>query len=157
MLIWLLLLLWVGYTIVWSGIRECNECISWETMVYNLLISWPLCCGQHGSMNSAINRSCFSGVCCGTLFHFSSVWEGLRSRRLWAGWDVCDALWHPFEVILLLVENEQQCTKWFILQCYRQPNIAHGSRSRRILHASNCTPQMVGFVQIVRVNCPSSR
>ena len=24
---------------------------------------------------------------------------------------VCDALWHPFEVILLLVENEQQCTK----------------------------------------------
>ena len=46
---------------------------------------------------------------------------------------VFDALWHPFEVILLLVENEQQCTKWFILQCYRQPNIAHGSRSRRIL------------------------
>jgi len=37
---------------------------------------------------------------------------------------VCDALWHPFAVILilLLVENEQQCTKWFILQSYRQPN-----------------------------------
>ena len=33
---------------------------------------------------------------------------------------ICDALWHPFEVILLLVENEQQCTKWFILQCYNQ-------------------------------------
>jgi len=30
---------------------------------------------------------------------------------------------HPFEVILLLVENEQQCTKWFILEFYRQPNI----------------------------------
>ena len=73
---------------------------------------------------------------------------------------VCDALLHPFEVILLLVENEQQCTKWFILQCYRQPNIAHGSRSRRILqYASNRSPppQMVGFAQIVRVNCPSSR
>ena len=54
---------------------------------------------------------------------------------------VCDALLHPFEVILLLVENEQQCTKWFILQCYRQPNIAHGSRSRRILqYASNRSP-----------------
>ena len=24
-------------------------------------------------------------------------------------------------------------------------------------HANNRTPQMVGFVQIVRVNCPSSR
>ena len=33
---------------------------------------------------------------------------------------VFDALRHPFEVILLLVENEQQCTKWFILQCYNQ-------------------------------------
>ena len=72
----------------------------------------------------------------------NSEWEGLRSRRRrcrggWGGVSpspekfcifaskshVCDALWHPFEVILLLVENEQQCTIWFILQCYRQPNI----------------------------------
>jgi len=41
-----------------------------------------------------------------------------KITRLW-----CTVLWHPFEVILLLVENEQQCTIWFILQCYRQPNI----------------------------------
>ena len=46
---------------------------------------------------------------------------------------VCDALWHPFQVILLLVENEQQCTKWFILQCYRQPNIIFFSSGGRLL------------------------
>ena len=53
---------------------------------------------------------------------------------------VCDALWHPFEVIVLLVENEQQCTKWFILQCYRQPNIiffGDGSRSLAMLICHN--------------------
>ena len=68
-----------------------------------------------------------------------------------------------FEVILLSVENEQQCTKWFILQCYRQPKIAHGSKMHSTMLAINflCKqtthPQMVGFAQIVRVNCLSSR
>ena len=60
--------------------------------------------------------------------------EGQTRRRRRGGWGgprkilhffaskshVCDALWHPFEVILLLVENQHQCIKWFILQCYNQ-------------------------------------
>jgi len=67
------ILLWkyvprVGYTIVWSAIHECNECIPLQTMVERS-ISWPSCQGQHGPTNSAITWSRFSGVGYGTLFH----------------------------------------------------------------------------------------
>ena len=63
----------------------------------------------------------------------------------------CDALRHPFEVILLLVENEQQCTK-----CYRQPNIAHGScRSRRILASTSYVNNQHTWVIFTRATIDS--
>ena len=51
--------------------------------------------------------------------------------------------------MLLLVENEQQCTDNQIL--LTDPG------QDAFYHASNRTPQMAGFAQIVRVNSPSSR
>ena len=51
----------------------------------------------------------------------------IKITRLWY---TLTPFWSYF--ILFMVANEQQWTKWFTLQCYIQPNIAHVSRPRRI-------------------------
>jgi len=60
----------------------------------------------------------------------------IKITRLWC---TLTPFWSNFTTGWKMNNNEQQCTKWFILQCYSQPNIAPGSRSRRILPCSNRT------------------
>ena len=104
-----------------------------------------------------------------------SEWEGLRSRRRGVGVGprppqknfaffaskshVCDALWHPFEVIFI--------TGWKWTTMHKMVHFAMLQTTKccsRIQVKTHSTmlanaplPQMVGFVQIMRINCPSSR
>ena len=69
------------YTIiVWSGIHECNECISWQTMVQPSFL-WPSCYGQHRPTNSAINWSV-------ATLHWSGLWDVISLQTLC--WEIGD-------------------------------------------------------------------
>jgi len=61
----------VGYTRVWNDVASVAS-VYHERLLYNLLIPWPSCYGQHAATFSAINWSrlvTLQWSVYGTLFH----------------------------------------------------------------------------------------
>jgi len=77
-IVWLMLI-----DVLWSTTTMMSRVYhGLERLWYNLLISWPSCCGQHGPTNSAINWSCL------VTLQWSGLWDVISLQAL--RWEIGD-------------------------------------------------------------------